>query len=105
MVNVLSVHNSQKEIYFHENEHDGRHKYDEMLNQESDNQDEMSYTLRTYIERNENTLMSMIRTQKGKTRTPKNTQKIIIKSTTKQTLKRRFILENESRHAINKIDR
>ena len=49
-MNVLSIQNSQKERYFHKNEHDGIHKYDEMLNQDNDNQDEMSYILRTHGE-------------------------------------------------------
>ena len=53
-MNVLYVQNSQKERYFHENEHDRRHKYNEMLNQDNDNQDEMSYTLRTHMKRNGN---------------------------------------------------
>ena len=43
-----------KEIYFHENKHDRRHKYDEMLNQENNNQDGMSCILRTHMERNKN---------------------------------------------------
>jgi len=53
-VNVLSIQNSQKERYFHENKHDGRHRYDDMLNQENDNQDEISYILRTHMEKNGN---------------------------------------------------
>ena len=53
-MNVLAVQNSQKERYFYKNEHDGRHKYDEMLNQDNDNQDEMSYILRTHMENNRN---------------------------------------------------
>ena len=44
---MLHVQTSQKERYFHENEHDGRHKYDEILNQDNDNQDGMSYSLKT----------------------------------------------------------
>jgi hypothetical protein len=31
-VRMLLVQTSQKERQFHENEHDGRHKYDEILN-------------------------------------------------------------------------
>jgi len=46
--------------------------------------------------------MSMKWTQKKKTKTPKSTQKIIIRNTLKQTLKWRFILEDKSRHAINR---
>jgi hypothetical protein len=41
-----------KKKQFHENEHDGRHKCDEKLNQDNDNQDEMSYNLRTYMVKN-----------------------------------------------------
>jgi hypothetical protein len=55
---VLSVQSSQKERQFHENEHDGRHKYDEKLNQDNDNQDEMSYNLRTYMVNNGLTALS-----------------------------------------------
>jgi hypothetical protein len=51
---VLSVQSSQKERYFHENEHDERHKYDDKLNQDNDNQDEMSYILRTHMVKNRN---------------------------------------------------
>jgi hypothetical protein len=54
LVVVLSVQILQKETYLHENEHDGRHKYIEMLNQDSDNQDEKNYILRTHIEMNGN---------------------------------------------------
>ena len=53
-VRMLHVQTSQKEIHFHENEHDGRHKYDEFLNQDNDNQDGMSYNLKTHKEKNEN---------------------------------------------------
>ena len=55
---VLSIQNSQKERQFHENEHDGRYKYDEKLNQDNDNQDEMSYNLRTYMVKNRLTALS-----------------------------------------------
>jgi len=51
---VLSVQISQKERHFHENEHDERHKYDDKLNQDNDNQDEMSYILRTHMVKNGN---------------------------------------------------
>jgi hypothetical protein len=51
---VLSVQSSQKERHFHENEHDERHKYDDKLNQDNDNQDEMSYILRTHMVKNGN---------------------------------------------------
>jgi len=51
---VLFIQNSQKERHFHENKHDGRHKYDEKLNQDNDNQDEMSYILRTHMVKNIN---------------------------------------------------
>ena len=53
-MNVLAVQNLQKERYFYENEHDERHKYDEMLNQDNNNQDGMSYILRTHMERTRN---------------------------------------------------
>jgi hypothetical protein len=48
-------------------------------------------------------LVSMIWKQKRKTKTPKSTQKIIIKSTMKQTLKRILTLKDKSRHAIDNI--
>jgi len=51
-MNVLYVQNSQNEKHFHENKYDRRHKYDEMLNQDNDNQDRMSYIIRTHMERN-----------------------------------------------------
>jgi len=51
-VYVLSIQNSQKGRHLHENEHDERHKYVEMLNKDNDSQDEMSYTLRPHMERN-----------------------------------------------------
>jgi hypothetical protein len=47
---MLPVQTSQKERHFHENEHDERYKYDEILNQENDNQDGMSYNLKTHKE-------------------------------------------------------
>jgi len=55
---VLFVQSSQKERQFYKNEHDGRHKYDEKLNQDIDNQDEMSYNLRTHIVKNKLTALS-----------------------------------------------
>jgi hypothetical protein len=51
---MLPVQTSQKERQFHENEHDGRHKYDEILNQDNDNQDGMSYSLKTHKEKTRN---------------------------------------------------
>jgi len=51
---VLSIQNMQKEAYFYENEHDERHKYIEMLNQDSDKKDKRNYILRTHMEMNEN---------------------------------------------------
>jgi hypothetical protein len=48
-------------------------------------------------------LMSIISTQKQNIKTPKSTPKIIIRSTMKQTLKWRLILEDKSRHAKDKI--
>jgi len=53
-VRMLHVQTSQKERYFHENEHDGRHKYDEILNQDNDNQDGMSYSLTAHKEKTGN---------------------------------------------------
>ena len=44
---MLPVQTLQKERHFHENEHDGRYKYDQTLSQDIDNQDEMSYNLKT----------------------------------------------------------
>jgi hypothetical protein len=51
---VLSIQSLQKERQFHENKHDGRHKYDKKLNQGNNNQDEMSYNLRTHMVKNGN---------------------------------------------------
>jgi len=70
-VNVLSIQNSQKERCFHENEHDWRHKYDEMLNQDNDNQDEMSYILRTHMEKNGNPICEHGMDEKMEKRHPK----------------------------------
>jgi hypothetical protein len=42
------------QTHLHENKHDGRHIYVETLNQDNDNQDKRSYTLRTHMEMNEN---------------------------------------------------
>ena len=39
---------------FYENEHDGRHRHDQTLNQDIDNQDETSYSLKTHKEKTEN---------------------------------------------------
>jgi len=74
LVYVLSVQNSQKKRHLHENEHNRRHKYVEMLNQDSDNQDEMSYTLRTHMERNENPICEHDKDAKGEN---KDTQKYV----------------------------
>ena len=51
---MLPVQTSQKETYFHENKHDSRHKYYEILNQDNDNQDGMSYNLKTHKEKTKN---------------------------------------------------
>jgi hypothetical protein len=51
---MLPVQTSQKERHLHENEHDERYKYDEILNQDNDNQDGMSYSLKTHKEKTEN---------------------------------------------------
>jgi hypothetical protein len=48
----VSIQNLQKKTHLHENKHDKRHKYVEMLNQDNDNQDERNYILRTHIEMN-----------------------------------------------------
>ena len=53
-VSMLPVQISQKERHVHENEHDGRHKYNEILNQDNDNQDGMSYSLKTHKEKTGN---------------------------------------------------
>jgi hypothetical protein len=45
-----------------------------MLNQDSDNQDEMSYTLRTHMERNENPICEHDKDAKGEN---KDTQKYV----------------------------
>jgi len=54
------------------------------------------------MERNENSIYKHDMDEKGETNT-QSMHKIIIRSMTKQTLKWRFILENKSRHMINKI--
>ena len=51
---MLFVQNSLKETHLHENKHDERHRYVEMLSQDNDNQEEKSNILRTHVERNEN---------------------------------------------------
>jgi len=53
-VSMLPVQISQKERHVHENEHDGRHKYNEILNQDNNNQDGMSYSLKTHKEKTGN---------------------------------------------------
>ena len=53
-VRMLHVQTFQKERHFHENQHDGRHKYDEILNQDNDNQDGMSYNLKTHKKKTRN---------------------------------------------------
>jgi hypothetical protein len=45
---MLPVQTAQKERYFHENEHNGRYKYEQILSQDNDNQDGMSYNLKTH---------------------------------------------------------
>jgi hypothetical protein len=69
---VLFVQSSQKERYFQ----DGRHKYDEKLNQDNNNQDEMSYILRTHMEKNGNPIyehgMDAKRENKGTQKYAKN---------------------------------
>jgi hypothetical protein len=52
---VLSIQILQKETHLHEIRHDRRHKHVEMLNyQDNDNQDKMTYNLRTHMEMKEN---------------------------------------------------
>jgi hypothetical protein len=51
---VLSIQILQKETDLHEKRHDWRYKHVEMLNQDSDNQDEKSYNLKTHIDMNKN---------------------------------------------------
>ena len=51
---MLFVQNSLKETHLHENKHDERHRYVEMLSQDNDNQNKKNYILREHIERNEN---------------------------------------------------
>ena len=72
-MNVLSLQNSQKERYFHENGHDERHKCEEMLNQNNDNQDEMNYILITHMERTGNLFYEHDMDKKRETKTPKST--------------------------------
>jgi hypothetical protein len=73
---VLSIQNSQKKRHFHENKHDRRHKYDKKLNQDNDNQDEMSYILKTHTEKNKNPIcehgMDAKRENKGTQKYAKN---------------------------------
>jgi hypothetical protein len=68
--------NSQKEKCFHKNEHDVKHKYDEMLNQDNDNQDEMSYILRTQMENNKNPICEHGMDAKIEKRHPKVRRKL-----------------------------
>ena len=51
---LLPVLTSYKERQFHENEHDERHRHDQTLNQDTNNQDETSYNLKTHKEKTEN---------------------------------------------------
>jgi hypothetical protein len=44
----------KKKTHLHETRHDRRYKHIEMLNQDSDNQDERSYNLKTHMEMNKN---------------------------------------------------
>ena len=71
---MLTVQISQKERHVHENEHDGRHKYNEILNQDNDNQDGMSYSLKTHKEKTGNLIYEHdIDTERGN----KDTQKYV----------------------------
>jgi rRNA maturation protein Rpf1 len=51
---VLFAQILQKKTHFHENKHDGRYKHVVMLNQDSDNQEERNYNLRTHMKMNKN---------------------------------------------------
>ena len=51
---LLPVQTFEKERHIHENKHDGRHRHDQTLNQDTDNQDETSYSLKTHKEKTEN---------------------------------------------------
>jgi len=73
-VRMLPVQTLQKERHFHENEHDGRHKYDQTLSQDNDNQDGMSYNLKTHKEKTENLIYEHDMDAKGEN---KDTQKYI----------------------------
>jgi len=73
-VRMLPIQTSQKERHFNENEHDGRHKYDETLNQDNDNQDGMSYSLKTHKEKTRNLIYEHDMDAKGGN---KDTQKYV----------------------------
>jgi hypothetical protein len=98
----LAVQNLQKKIYFHENEHDGRHIYVERQNRDNNKQDTRNYNLRTHKKMNESPTYEHDTDAKTEN---KDTQKYVIKSTIKQTFKGRLILKDKSRHAINEIYR
>ena len=51
---LLPIQTSSKERHFHENKHDGIHRHNQTLNQNTDNQDETSYSLGTHIEKTKN---------------------------------------------------
>ena len=73
-VRMLPIQTSQKERHFNENEHDGRYKYDETLNQDNDNQDGMSYSLKTHKEKTRNLIYEHDMDAKGGN---KDTQKYV----------------------------
>jgi hypothetical protein len=77
---MLSIQNLQKKTHLHENKHDGRYKYVEMLNQNIDNQGERNYILRTHMKMNENSTYEhdMDVKKKKKQRHPKYTKRICI---------------------------
>ena len=102
---MLHVQTSQKERHFHENEHDGRHKYDEILNQDNDNQDEMSYSLKTHKEKSRNLIYEHDMDAK---RGNKDTQKYVgsyNQECDETDTHTEMYFEEKNRYAINKIYR
>jgi len=101
---MQSIQICQKEKHVYENGHDGRYKCVEMLCQNNDNQDEKSYSLKTHMERNKSLIYDYDRDAEMK---KKDTQTYTIndnQETIEKTIKRRFIIEDNSRHLIFKIN-
>jgi len=71
---MLPVQTAQKERHFHENEHDGRYKYEQILSQDNNNQDGMSYNLKTHKKKTKNLIYEHDMDSK---RENKDTQKYI----------------------------